>query len=297
MTTDITHVTWDQVREQATRIAKRVEARNLSGVYGIPTGGAPVAVMVANELGLPLVEEPVAGRTLIVDDLVDTGTTMRSYRKLGFVCDAAWRKAYSPDDLAPDAAVVDGWIAFPWEKDDGDPTDAVLRLIQHIGEDPTRDGLLDTPKRVTKAYRELTSGYQDNPGDILSTTFDVTYDQMVVVRDLPFTSLCEHHMLPFTGRATIAYVPGERVVGLSKLARLLDCYSRRLQVQERLTNEIAAAIQEHLNPQGVGVVLSATHSCMALRGVRKAGDMVTSSMLGVLRTNPEARAELMALHR
>jgi GTP cyclohydrolase I len=294
---DIIQVTWTHVDAQAKRIANRNVGRVIADVYGIPTGGAPIALMVARHLALPLADEPTPGKTLVVDDLVDSGTTLRSYASRGFITDAAWRKAYSPPDLAPYAEVADGWIAFPWEKDDGDPTDAVLRLIQHIGDDPTRDGLLDTPKRVTKAYRELTSGYNDDPADILSTTFDVTYDQMVVVRDLPFTSLCEHHMLPFTGRATIAYVPGDRVVGLSKLARLLDCYSRRLQVQERLTNEIASAIQQHLRPQGVGVVLSATHSCMALRGVRKAGDMVTSSMLGVLRTNAEARAELMSLHR
>lgn len=295
--TDITHLTWTHVAAQARRIADRADGRVISDVYGIPTGGAPVAVMVANLLGVPLAESPTIGKTLVVDDLVDSGTTLRSYASRGFICDAAWRKPYSPTDLAPHAEVADGWVAFPWEKDDGDPTDAVLRLIQHIGEDPTREGLVDTPRRVTKAYRELTSGYNDDPADILSTTFDVTYDQMVVVRDLPFTSLCEHHMLPFTGRATLAYVPGDRVVGLSKLARLLDCFSRRLQVQERLTNEIAQAIQTHLRPQGVGVVLSGTHSCMALRGVRKAGDMVTSSMLGVLRTNPEARAELMSFHR
>jgi GTP cyclohydrolase I len=295
--TDITHITWETVRAEAHKIADRHRGAHVTDVYGIPTGGAPVAIMVADALAVPVAESPTPGNSLIVDDLVDTGRTMAQYRKSGYRCDAMFRKSYSPADLAPDATVTDGWLAFPWEKDDGDPTDAVLRLIQHVGEDPTREGLLDTPRRVTKAWRELTSGYHDDPETILSTTFDVAYDQMVLVRNLPFVSLCEHHILPFTGTATIAYVPGDRVVGLSKLARLLDCYSRRLQVQERLTNEIADAIEKYLAPQGVGVVVSGTHSCMALRGVRKTGDMVTSAMRGVIRTNDAARAELMALHR
>ena len=176
-------------------------------------------------------------------------------------------------------------------------TDAVRQLLEHIGEDPTRDGLLDTPKRVAKALLELTNGYQLDPADILATTFDVSCDEMIVVRKVPFSSLCEHHMLPFHGHASVAYVPapGGRVVGLSKLARLVDCYARRLQVQERLTSQIADAIDHHLQPLGVGVVITASHTCMSMRGIGKAGEMVTSKLIGALRDEHDARAEFMGL--
>lgn len=177
------------------------------------------------------------------------------------------------------------------------PEDHYRNILESIGEDPYRDGLRDTPKRVVKALKEMTHGYLLDPSAILSTTFDVTYDQLVVVRDVPFTSLCEHHVLPFTGYATVGYIPGDRVVGLSKLARLVDCFASRLQVQERMTNQIAEAIQQHLNPGGVGVMVRATHSCMASRGIKKHGEMVTSCLLGAIRTEPDARAEFLELAR
>lgn len=294
---DILRLSWADVRQEAQRLADRCSGKVLANVYGIPTGGAPVAVMVSDLLGLPLVEEPEPGRTLVVDDLVDTGTTLARYATRGHHCDALFRKPISPRDLAPGATEVDAWLAFPWEKDDGDPTDAVLRLLQHIGEDPTRDGLRDTPRRVVKALRELTSGYALDPAEVLGTTFEVSHDEMIVVRNVPFSSLCEHHMLPFTGTATIGYVPAEggRIVGLSKLARLVDLYARRLQVQERMTDQIAAAVEEHLSTIGVGVIVKAHHTCMSMRGIGKAGEMVTSRMTGALRDKPEARAEFLKL--
>jgi GTP cyclohydrolase IA len=175
------------------------------------------------------------------------------------------------------------------------PVEAIKQLLAYMGEDTTRDGLQDTPKRVCKAMLELTQGYGADIGSILSVSFDVAYDEMVIVRDMPFVSLCEHHMLPFTGTATIAYIPQERVVGLSKLARLLDAFSQRLQVQERLTMQIADAIEEHLQPLGTGVVIHGHHSCMACRGVKKHGEMITSALRGVLRTCEPARAEFLSL--
>jgi GTP cyclohydrolase I len=292
-------LTWHQVQEAAEALA--VRNRNLPScitkIYGIPQGGAPVAIMVARHLNLEIVEEPEPGTTLIVDDLIDTGTTGTKYRALGYTIDALYRKPWSPKDLAPKAIEVSEWLAFPWERDDGTPTDAVIRLLQHIGEDPTRDGLLDTPKRVVKALRELTSGYQQDAGEILKTTFDVHFDEMILLTGVPYTSLCEHHILPFTGTATIAYIPkpGGRVVGLSKLARLVECYARRLQVQERLTNQIAEAIEQHLDPLGVGVLVTGNHSCMAARGIQKSGDMITSCLKGAMRHDATARAEFLAL--
>jgi GTP cyclohydrolase I len=179
---------------------------------------------------------------------------------------------------------------------DKDAAEAAVRtLLRWIGEDPTRDGLIKTPHRVAKAWIEMTQGYDADIAAILSTSFDVPYDEMVVLRDVPFASVCEHHMLPFTGHVTIGYVPTSRVVGLSKLARLVDAFAQRLQVQERLTNQLTEAMQEHLAPLGCGAVVRGNHSCMCNRGIKKAGTMVTSSLVGVMRTDPVVRAEFLAL--
>jgi len=291
-------LTWRDIQEQASNLAERQRLSSATKyVYGIPQGGAPVALMIAQLTGLEIVDQPITGQTLIVDDLVDTGSTLNRYHENGFQTDTLYRKPWSPKHLAPNATTVEDWLGFPWERDDGQPTDAVIRLLQHIGEDPTRDGLLDTPKRVVKSLKELTKGYEMDPGEILKTTFDVSHDQMIVLSDVSYWSLCEHHMLPFYGKATIAYIPkpGGRVVGLSKLARLVECYARRLQVQERMTDQIAAALEEHLNPLGVGVLVTGNHSCMAARGIQKQGNMITSRLTGVMRTDQTARAEFLAL--
>ncbi len=173
----------------------------------------------------------------------------------------------------------------------------VRDILIELGEDPDRDGLQKTPKRVAKALRDLTSGYHEDPLEILrSAVFDVDHQEIVLVRDIDFASLCEHHMLPFLGKAHVAYLPRGRVVGLSKLARVVDVYARRLQVQERMTTQIARALQEALDPAGVAVVIEATHMCMAMRGVKKSNAVtVTSAMLGEFHEDPATRAELMKL--
>ena len=170
-------------------------------------------------------------------------------------------------------------------------------VLEMIGEDPSRDGLVRTPERWEKAMKFLTSGYHTDMKEIVNgALFDVKFDEMVLVKDIEFFSLCEHHMLPFSGRAHVAYLPKGKVVGLSKLARVVEVYARRLQVQERMTRQIAEALQNALEPQGVAVVLEASHSCMAMRGVKKAQAVtVTSTMLGAFRSNPVTRAELMQL--
>lgn len=172
----------------------------------------------------------------------------------------------------------------------------LLRTI--FGEDPNREGLEDTPKRVSKMYEEIFGGYKQDPKAILSTTFeDPSHQEMVIVKDIPFYSHCEHHMVPFFGMAHIAYIPNGRVVGLSKLARLTECFAKRLQIQERLTSQIADAIDETLSPLGVAVVIQAEHLCMAMRGIKKPGsNTVTSALRGVFRDNTNnARAEFMSL--
>lgn len=289
-------ISWDEIQTEAIRLTARWASRRntLTGVYGVPTGGAPVATLVAGHLELPIMDDPDP-TTLVVDDLVDSGRTLEPFHRMGRYTDTLFRKPHSPSHLAPEATELDAWICFPWERSAGAPTDAVTRLIEWVGENPDREGLIDTPNRVVKAWRELTEGYDHNPADILSTVFDEPCDQMVILDRIDFTSLCEHHLLPFIGTVSIGYIPNGKVVGLSKLARIVDCYSRRFQIQERLTNQVAEAIDHHLNPAGVAVIVRAHHSCMSLRGVRKAnGQMVTSAMLGAFRTNPEARSEFMA---
>jgi GTP cyclohydrolase IA len=175
----------------------------------------------------------------------------------------------------------------------------VREIIRLVGEDPTREGLRKTPERYEKALKFLTSGYHQNADNILNgATFSVCYDEMVVVKDIEFFSLCEHHLLPFFGKAHVAYLPQKRVIGLSKVARLVNMFARRLQIQERMTSQIAKAIEEKIAPQGVGVIIEARHLCMQMRGVEKQhGQAVTSAMLGAFRENKQTRDEFLSLVR
>ena len=173
---------------------------------------------------------------------------------------------------------------------------AVLEILAALGEDPEREGLQKTPGRVARMYEELFTGFEENPADHLEITFAADHDEMVMVRDIPFASLCEHHMVPFMGRAHLAYIPGSdgRITGLSKLARLVDGYSKRLQVQERMTSQIADAIELALDPKGVLVVVEAEHLCMSMRGVKKSGtSTVTSAVRGLFRSDASTRFEAM----
>lgn len=172
-------------------------------------------------------------------------------------------------------------------------------ILTRIGEDPNRDGLIRTPERMEKAMAFLTRGYKQNVTDVLhDALFDVDYDEMVIVKDVEFFSMCEHHLLPFFGKAHVAYVPNGKVIGLSKIPRLVDVFSRRLQVQERLTRQIGEAITEAINPQGVAVILEAQHLCMMMRGVEKQhSSTVTSAMLGVFKTQLQTRNEFLSLVR
>jgi GTP cyclohydrolase I len=172
-------------------------------------------------------------------------------------------------------------------------------LLVRLGEDPGRDGLLRTPERMARALQYLTKGYQEDPEKILKgALFEVSYDEMVIVKDIEMFSLCEHHMLPFYGKVHVAYIPNGRVIGLSKIPRLIDVFARRMQVQERLTTQIAGTIQRAIEPQGVGVVIEARHLCMMMRGVEKQHSAaVTSSMLGVFRDEQDTRQEFLSLIR
>jgi GTP cyclohydrolase I len=190
-------------------------------------------------------------------------------------------------------------VITPTPLDTASTADLYRELLRRLGEDPGRDGLRDTPERVERSMAFLTRGYEQTVTEVLhDALFDVDYDEMVIVKDIEFFSLCEHHMLPFFGKAHVAYVPNGKVLGLSKAARLVDVFARRLQVQERLTREVADAIDEAIHPQGVAVILEAQHLCMMMRGVEKQhSSTVTSAMLGVFKSQVQTRNEFLSLVR
>lgn len=173
---------------------------------------------------------------------------------------------------------------------------AVTEILAAVGEDVQREGIRETPRRVAEMYSELLAGMREDPKKHLRSVFSENYDEIVLLRDVPFYSICEHHLMPFIGKAHVAYLPKGRVLGVSKLARVVDCFARRLQVQERLTEQIADFIMESLKPKGVAVVLEASHSCMTIRGIKKPGSvMVTSSLRGIFRKDPKSRSEVLGL--
>lgn len=264
-------------------------------LYGVPRGGVPVAFAVAYELvALYDIEAVVVDSPeeadFIVDDIVDSGATKERYR----VYDKPF---YALVDKTQSTDKDEDWVVFPWEGTvEGSAEDIPRRLLQFVGENPDREGLRETPARFLKAWQFYTKGYHERPEDVLKVFEDGAerVDEMVIVKDIPVYSHCEHHLAPFFGKAHVAYIPNGKVVGLSKLSRLVDIYARRLQVQERLTQQIAYALDTALNPVGVAVVVECRHMCMEARGVQSHGTAtVTSSLLGAFKKDPSARAEFM----
>lgn len=259
-------------------------------VYPVPRNGIPAALALAQHLDIVLVDGPERA-SIIVDDLIDSGATMARYPGKPFYALIDKRSWSHGED----------WVVWPWEGSAvGGIEDNIRRLLQYVGEDPTRGGLLETPGRVAKAWAEWCQGYDQDPAEVLKTFEDGAegVDEMVVVKDIPFYTHCEHHMAPFFGTATIGYLPNAKIVGLSKLSRLLDIYARRLQVQERLGCQIADAIMEHLGALGCGVVINARHLCMESRGIKKQGSTTTTSALrGLFKEDPAVRSEFLALAR
>lgn len=263
--------------------------------YPIPRGGVPAAYALSSmHTGLFTIVDSPEEADFFFDDIIDSGATMKK-----------WTAKYPHrpflalvDKLDPTCVYRDDWIVFPWEgTTESSVEDNIVRLLQFVGEDVSRGGLQETPSRVARAWQDWCSGYNKDPAEVLKVFEDGadSYDEMVVVADIPLYSKCEHHMADIFGTATIAYVPDGKIVGLSKLSRLLDVYAKRLQVQERLTAQVADALMEHLQPKGAGVVIKARHMCMESRGVNQQGHYtVTSALRGVLKDVPEARAEFMA---
>ncbi len=258
-------------------------------IYGVPKGG-----MIA--MGFLLQADTTiypGAATIILDDLVDSGATRNYYIKkfphIPFFTLIDKQKEKTKD-----------WIVFPWEADHPMGEDTVqqniIRQLQYIGEDPEREGLKETPNRIVRSWSELYKGYNQNPADIMTTFAADTYDQIVLLKDIELYSMCEHHMLPFFGKAHVAYIPKKRVVGISKLARLVDIYARRLQIQERIGEQVTSALMNYLKPQGAACVIEAVHMCMRMRGVSKQKSIMgTSSLKGAFFTSTGARIELMGL--
>lgn len=272
-----------------------------SYIYGIPRGGTHVAVsMVCSSNGLlKITDSPYGDCTLIVDDIVTTGKTIEPFCKNGHTVLSLLSKMNSDPKkcFTIDRWRKDTWIVFPWERDKKDDGEAlVTRMLEYIGEDPNREGLIETPKRVVKAWGEWFSGYGKEPVDVVKVFKGDTSDEMIILRDIEFTSWCEHHMAQFTGRAHVAYIPDGCIIGASKLARIVDLYAKRLQIQERLCNQVTAALEELLKPRGAACLIEAKHSCISSRGVGKQQSVfTTSSLTGIFKTNPATRSEFLHL--
>lgn len=286
----------------ATQIAAWKGNNSVTKVYPIPRGGVPVAYALINHTELELVDSPDQAE-LFIDDLIDSGNTLEKY------CDdfpgipffALIDKRYDHDFKGQ-------WIDFPWEVNEelanGEGiTENVTRIFQFIGENPKRQGLLETPRRYQKALGEWFSGYNYDDASIkgIFKSFEdgaEDADEMVIRRNIPVYSHCEHHIAPIFGFVTVAYIPNKKVLGLSKMDRIVEVFSRRLQVQERLTNQIANAMWDNLNPIGVGVYLTARHMCIESRGVNNQNsETVTTALRGAMKDKPETRAEFLAACR
>jgi GTP cyclohydrolase I len=276
------------------KIKKFDNATMFGTIYGIPRGGIPVAYLLCRHGYFATTDDP-SKADIFIDDIIDSGATKARYAEL--YPDVPF---YALIDKT-EGGFKDQWVVFPWEnsvdKDDS-ATDNITRILQYVGEDPMREGLLETPARVMKAWSHWTSGYKVDIPKLLKVFEDggEKYDEMVMVRNIPIYSKCEHHLADIFGTATIAYIPNGRIVGLSKLSRVADAFARRLQVQERLTTQIADALNDNLKPKGVGVIINARHACMESRGICQQGHhTVTSALRGVLKTDAAARSEFMML--
>lgn len=270
-------------------------------VYGIPRGGQYPAAMLAQDMGKKLIFSPsdIDCQTLVVDDLCDSGATIEKFRKEHAAAKFAvvYLKTGGKDYpwLKHGTAIEGDWLVFPDEHDGGIEENA-KRILQYIGEDVTREGLVETPKRMRRAWDEIFAGYNTNPRDLVKTFTQGTCKEMVILKNAEFYSTCEHHFFPFFGHCSIGYIPDKKVIGVSKLARLLDCYSKRMQIQERMTTQIADFIMDELGARGVYVIAEGVHFCMTSRGVKKQdASMVTSAIRGVFESNAQARAEFLAL--
>lgn len=295
------HLSFQDIDVIASRVARQITLQCTRGsVYGIPKGGVFAAYAVLKHLPSTFtMANEIEEASVIIDDIVDSGTTRT--KAMTLAPNALFCSLLSKDDVTRYGELIssDEWVVFPWEGSHiGSAEDIVIRMLQYIGEDPQREGLLETPKRIVKAWGEWFGGYKMKEENIFKVFEDGAEgtDSMVIVKDIPFTSHCEHHGAQFHGVAHIGYIPDGKIVGLSKLARITHMYAKRFQVQERLGNQIADSIERNLNPLGVAVVLQAEHTCMSTRGVKVHGSTtITSAMRGAFRDEQETRNEFLSL--
>ena len=285
---EVKEVTWDDIYLKIDKVLIKI-ADGPALVYGVPKGGMILTAYLDQKKFLAVTDPTQAD--FILDDIEDSGKTREFYRKkypnTRFV--SLFKKKDFPNT----------WLIFPWEKDHPNGVDTVgqniTRILQYIGEDTEREGLQETPRRVVKSYSELFGGYHMDPKSLFTVFEEKNCDTMVVLKDIEFYSMCEHHMLPFYGKAHVGYIPQNgKIVGISKLARLVDLFARRLQVQERIGNQVTDTLMEHLQPLGAACVIEASHMCMRMRGVSKQNSvMTTSSLTGVFKTDVSVRNEFM----
>lgn len=265
-------ISWEEINERVNKLDKSLK------YYGIPRGGMYISAML-NPANSP--EEA----DVLIDDLIDSGKTREDYKHFN-------KPFIGLFDKQTEIEFKDKWLIFPWEVKEEPVENNFVRILQYLGEDPNREGLKETPKRYIKFMKEFLL-----PKEFKFTSFDAEgSDEMIVQTNIPFYSLCEHHTAPFFGVANVAYIPNDKIVGLSKLARCVDLYANRLQNQERITRQIAERIQKELNPKGVAVTLKAQHLCMSMRGVKKHDTWtMTSKMIGVFKEDSKARNEFLNL--
>ncbi len=300
-TTDCIHAASSLLGKMYSALGEK--ARGPIKLWGVPRGGISAAYLLVTLIPerVVVVDDPAEAH-IAIDDIIDSGRTAAKIFEKWQIPTLALFGTSCFKNAVGIVKEDDSWLSFPWERTldgkDHSAHDIVTRMLQHIGEDPARGGLLETPRRVVEAWGEWFKGYKENPSDHLKTFEDGAEkcDEMVLVSKIPVMSHCEHHITPFIGEAHVAYIPNGKIVGLSKIVRVVDGFSRRLQVQERLTNDIAECLWKGLDPLGVAVVVKATHFCMCTRGVKSPHtDTTTSKLFGVFKDKPEARAEFMSL--
>jgi len=272
-------------KELVVKVILKIRNQNYTGVFGVPRGGTPISLVVSDTLKIPLLDKPIEG-CVVVDDLIDSGRTMSKYKDYEFIA--------LIDKRLPEWEGQ--WIEFWYENTQKDAEDIVTRQIEFMGDNPKRKGVVDTPRRVVKMWKELFRGYDPKQKPTI-TIFEngedgITYDNMVVDTG-DFYSYCEHHMVPFFGQYWFAYIPDKKIMGISKVARIVDYYSAKLQIQERLVKEILDAIEKEVDPKGLALVMKGEHLCKTMRGVKKKGEMITSDLRGSFKNEHDCRAEFM----
>ena len=292
-----TQFTDSEIDKYCLELANKIPADTYNGLYPVPMGGYPVAIRLSEILALPIVYT-ITSKTLIVDDLIDSGKTLSKFPGVGKA--VLFVKNNKENEVDFYAKKLNDWIKFPWEKETN-IQDHIVRMLEYIGEDPNREGLLETPKRVVKMWEEIFRGYdltQKPKIQVFKNGSDgLVYDEMIIDTG-KFYSHCEHHMVPFLGNYWFAYIPHPEgnIIGLSKVARIVDYNSAKLQIQERLVHDIVEDLWQALEnpePLGMALVMKAQHLCKTMRGVKKEGQMTTSKLKGVFKTSPVARDEFM----